>query len=73
VVRAHLGVGLNYHEDRPFGAVQCLLTPEWGAGIFNYRGNPAYLAVYKPTPEVEIRAGWFGGDPVGSVGYFHSW
>lgn len=72
LVRAHLGLGFNYHEDRLFGAVQCLATPQWGAGIFNYRGDPAYLAVYKPRPEWEVRAGWFGGDPLVSVGYYYS-
>jgi hypothetical protein len=72
LIRAHLGLGFNYHEDRLFGAVQCLLTPQWGAGIFNYRGNPAYLAVYKPKPEWEVRAGWFGGDPLVSVGYSYA-
>lgn len=72
LIRAHLGLGFNYHEDRLFGGVQCLLTSQWGAGLFNYRGDPAYLAVYKPKPEWEVRAGWFGGDPLVSIGYYYS-
>jgi hypothetical protein len=73
LVRLHLGYGTRWHESRFFGAAQVLLDPKYGFGIFNYQGQPAYLAAYMPYPNLELHAGWDHGDPVYHLGYFFSW
>jgi len=73
LIRLHLGFGTNYHDNVPFGGAQILFTPQFGVGIFNYREDPAYLAVFRPSKAVEIRAGTFAGDPLISGGLYASW
>ena len=69
LVRLHLGYGINFHEDEPFGGVQILVHPGLGAGIFNYQSQPVYLVACMPTPEIEIHLGWGQGNPLVHLGY----
>ncbi len=72
LVRLHLGYGINFHEDDPFGGVQILVHPGLGAGIFNYQSEPVYLIACMPTPEIEVHFGWAQGEPLWHLGYHGS-
>ena len=69
LIRLHAGYGTNFHQDEFFGGVQILVQPGLGAGIFNYQGQPVYLAAFMPTSDIEIHVGWGQGDPLLHVGY----
>jgi hypothetical protein len=69
LVRAHVAWGANFHEDKLFGGLQFLFTPSLGAAAFNYQGDPSYLAAYRVSQALELRAGWKAGTPFYSFGY----
>lgn len=68
LVRLHLAWGDNYHAGY-FGALQMQLHPAFGAAVFNYQGQPAYVGVLDVVKNVPLRAGWKNGTPFYSAGY----
>jgi len=73
LVRLQLGYGWEAHEEKFFGGLQFMCTPQFGGAIFNYQGAPAYIAVYRPVKEWELRIGFKDSDPFYSLGYFGKW
>ncbi|MCX7598219.1 MAG: hypothetical protein N2512_05055 [Armatimonadetes bacterium] len=62
-VRLQLGVGANYHEDKPFGILQIAFTPHIVAAIQNYQGSPGYLVGFESGKGWGIHVGTLGDNP----------
>jgi len=73
LVRAHLAYGWEAHQERFFGGIQVLVSPQLGGAVFSYQNAPAYVLVYRPCKRWELRGGWKDAQPFGSLGAFLDW
>jgi len=73
LIRAHLGWGNNYHEDKLFGGIQFKVYPNFGGAVLNYLGQPAYMLTWAPDKKYELTGGTIGGDTFYRAGAFLHW
>jgi hypothetical protein len=73
LIRAHLGWGNNYHENKLFGGIQFKVYPKFGGALLNYLGQPAYMLTWAPCKKYELTGGTIGGDTFYRAGAFLHW